>query len=62
MLPLWSFQGAREPAPALHENDQPEGRSLKTQQRTRCRGRRCFQASPITRRTEVHQGAGRLQE
>src|SRR5438874_6697789 len=36
MLPLWSFQGARRP---------PGGRSLKTQQRTSPRGRRCFQAS-----------------
>ena len=32
-MPLWSFQGAREPAPAVHEKGRLEGRSLKTQQR-----------------------------
>ncbi len=31
MLPLWSFQGARGPAPAQEKN-RPEDRSLKTQQ------------------------------
>jgi hypothetical protein len=25
MLPLWSFQGAREPAPALHEKEPARG-------------------------------------
>ena len=33
MLPLWSFQGARGPAPAEHEMNRLRGRSLKTQQR-----------------------------
>ncbi len=33
LLPLWSFQGAREHAPAVPEQTPPKRRSLKTQQR-----------------------------
>src|SRR5262245_49412025 len=34
------FSRCARAAPAVHEKNRPEGRSLKTQQRTSCRGRR----------------------
>src|SRR5919198_4328008 len=35
-IPLWSFQGARGPAPAIQRRTAPMGRSLKTQQQDAC--------------------------
>src|SRR4051794_7299050 len=65
-MSLWSFQGARELEPALHEKN-PVGllfasttRSFKTQQRTRYRGRRCSRRTGCPDGKERHQRAQRL--
>ena len=49
-VPLWSFQGAREPAPAYVRENHPGGRSLKTQQRV------TSEVNVISRRVEASDG------
>ena len=65
LLPLWSFQGAREPVPALPRSTAPKIGTV-SQNSTAYgllrRGRRCFQANRGIGRLESHRRARRLQE